>query len=97
MQSPDVVVREQRPLNLQMAPACRVWNVLASAKFLERADFFHIAVLLMPSHPLRLSTMPMLQNCCAVMAAREEIQTAIASRSREIWPGKDYRFSSTGL
>jgi hypothetical protein len=29
--------------------------------------------------------------------AREEIQTAIASRSREMCPGKDYRFSSTGL
>jgi hypothetical protein len=57
-----------------MAPACRGGNVLASAKFLEHAHFFHIAVLLMPSHPLRLSTMPMLQDCYAVSAARPETQ-----------------------
>jgi hypothetical protein len=39
----------------------------------------------------------MLQDCCAVMAAVEKIQTAMASDTREMWPGKDYRFSSTGL
>jgi ribosome modulation factor len=31
------------------------------------------------------------------MAAREEIQTAMAGRLREMCPGHDYRFSSTGL
>jgi hypothetical protein len=65
----------KRPLNLQTAPACRGGNVLADAKFLQRAHFFHIVVLLMPSHPLKLSTMPMLQNCCAVMALLREIQS----------------------
>jgi hypothetical protein len=29
----------------------------------------------MPSHPLRLLTMPMLQNYCAVMALLREIQS----------------------
>jgi hypothetical protein len=63
------------PLNLQTAPACRGGNVLASAKFLEQAHFFHVAVLLMPSHPPTLSTMPMLQNYCAVMALLWEIHS----------------------
>jgi hypothetical protein len=44
----------KRPRNLHTAPACSGGNVLASAKFLEHAYFFHIAVLLMPSHPLTL-------------------------------------------
>jgi hypothetical protein len=64
----------KRPLNLQMAPACRGWNVLASAKFLEHAHFFHTVVSLMTSHPITFSTMPMLQDCCAVMASVREIQ-----------------------
>jgi hypothetical protein len=38
-----------------------------------------------------------LHDCCAVMAAREEIQTLTANRLRKMCPGKDYRFSSTGL
>jgi hypothetical protein len=40
----------------------------------EQAHFFHTAVSLMPSHPISFSTMPMLQNCCAVMALLREIQ-----------------------
>jgi hypothetical protein len=39
---------------------------------LERAYFFHIAVLLMPSHPIRYLPLSMLCECCAVMAARRE-------------------------
>jgi hypothetical protein len=63
----------------------------------EQAHLFHTVVSLMPSHPTSLSTMLMLQNCCAVMASRREIQTAMAIRLREMCPGKDYRSSSTGL
>jgi hypothetical protein len=40
----------------------------------EQAHFFHIVVSLMPSHPISFSTMPMLQNCYAVMALLREIQ-----------------------
>jgi hypothetical protein len=40
----------------------------------KHAHFFHTAVLLMPSHPIRFSSMSVLQNCCAVMAARQKIQ-----------------------
>jgi hypothetical protein len=71
---PAVVVWNKNAPESQTAPACRGGNVLACAKFLEHAHFFHIAVLLMPFHPPRLSTMPMLQNCCAVMALLRKIQ-----------------------
>jgi hypothetical protein len=40
-------------LLVELAPACRVGNVLASAKFLKAASFFHLMVLLMPSRPIR--------------------------------------------
>jgi hypothetical protein len=63
----------------------------------EQAHFFHTAVSLMPSHPINLSTTPMLQNCCAVMAMLREIQSAMAIGLREMCPRKDCRSSSTGL
>jgi len=44
---------------------------------LEQAYFFHIMVLLMPSRPIRFLPDPMLQNYCAVMAARGEIRIAV--------------------
>jgi hypothetical protein len=40
----------------------------------EQAHFFHTVVSLMPSHPISFSTMPMLHDCCAVMALPREIQ-----------------------
>jgi hypothetical protein len=33
----------------------------------------------MPSPPISFSTLPMLQDCCAVMAVLREIQTAMAT------------------
>jgi hypothetical protein len=63
----------------------------------EQAHFFHTVVSPMPFHPIRFFPTSMLQDCCAVMAAGGEIQMAMASDTREMWPGKDYRSSSTGL
>jgi len=40
----------------------------------EQAHFFRTVVSLMPSHPISFSTLPMLQNCCAVMAMLREIR-----------------------
>jgi hypothetical protein len=45
----------------------------------EQAHFFHIVVLLMPSRPLSFSATQMLRDCCAVVAARRQIQ----NRDRE--------------
>jgi hypothetical protein len=38
----------------------------------SHAHFFHTAVLLMPSRPIKFLSLSMLQNCCAVMAADQE-------------------------
>jgi hypothetical protein len=40
----------------------------------EQAHFFHTVVSLMPSHPISFSTVPMLQDYCAVMALLQKIQ-----------------------
>jgi hypothetical protein len=40
----------------------------------EQAHFFHTVVSLMPSHPISFSSLPMLHDCCAVMALLREIQ-----------------------
>jgi hypothetical protein len=52
--------------------ACRTGNVSASAKFPKGAHFFHTMVLLMPLPPIRLLSLPMLQDYCAVKALRLE-------------------------
>jgi hypothetical protein len=38
--------------------------------------FLHTVVLLMPSGPIKFLPTLMLQNCCAVMAARRKLQVA---------------------
>src|SRR5665811_1410003 len=81
--SPVVVVGSKRPCTSGIAPACRGGNVSACAKFSEHAHFFHIVVLLMPSHPIRQHD--------------GKFKTALASRSRGMCPGKDYRFPPIGF
>jgi hypothetical protein len=71
--SPVVIMDEKSPIS-QMAPACRTGNVSTSAKFPEDTHFLHTAVLLMPSRPIRFSPLLLLHHCCAVMAARSELQ-----------------------
>jgi hypothetical protein len=41
---------------------------------LNKRTSSHTAVSLMPSHPISFSTLPMLHDCCAVMALLREIQ-----------------------
>jgi hypothetical protein len=41
----------------------------------EDAHFFHVMVLLMPSHRITFLPMLMLHDCCAVMAARWQLRT----------------------
>jgi hypothetical protein len=57
---------------VELAPACRDGNVLASAKFLKAAYFFYIMVLPMLLRPIRSLPRLMLQNYCAATAARRE-------------------------
>jgi hypothetical protein len=72
--------------SLVLAPACHFeGNVLAPAKFLmgcvpfemRGSRLFHTAVLLMPSAATRVSSMSMLQECCAVMASRCGIKGSV--------------------
>jgi hypothetical protein len=64
----------------QKAPCLRWHRYAESGTFshlrssLEQAYFFHTVVLLMPSDPIRFSFELMLQNCCAVMAKRRELE-----------------------
>ena len=45
---------------------------MAYLTVMSETGFFHTAVLLMPSDTDRFRAVLMLQNCCAVMAMREE-------------------------
>jgi hypothetical protein len=69
--SPDVVVDEQKPGVLVVVAS--IVNVRASAKFPKRGDFFHTT----PSQPLGFPPNLKLQNCCAAMAVRCEIQNGV--------------------
>src|ERR1700743_2943344 len=61
----------------RVGASCRVGNVLASAKFLRGTYFFHTAVLVMPSRPIRFPSMLLLWNCCAGLAATRELRRPV--------------------
>src|SRR3954451_12713410 len=77
-----------QPLASSWHPACRNGNVLGCAKFLRTRALVPHRRLAMPSQPLRLSITEMLQNCCAVMAARGEIANGAVSRPPKTFPGR---------
>jgi hypothetical protein len=67
---------------VELAPACRVGNVLASAKFPKAASFFHLMVLLMPSRRIRFLPLLMLRDCRVAMAARWQLRRSTQSFGR---------------
>jgi hypothetical protein len=73
--SPVVIVGEQKaPLSSWHRHAeSGTFSHLRSS--LQQAYFFHITVLLMPSGRISFHQMLMLQNCCAVMAARRNFES----------------------
>jgi hypothetical protein len=54
-------------------------NVFVSAKFPNRTHFFHTAVSLMPSPPIRFFPLLTLQYCCVVMATLCERQSGVGT------------------
>ncbi|MBX9709703.1 MAG: hypothetical protein K2X60_01590 [Xanthobacteraceae bacterium] len=56
----------------------------------------YVMALLMPSHPISFSRMPMLQDC-RVMMARHDIKTVTADMRREKRLTQDYPFARRGF
>jgi hypothetical protein len=74
--SPVVMDEQKPPLQPCFADGTGMpkWERFRICEVPKNAHFFHTMVLLMPSGPIRFSLWLMLQDCCAVMAMRGELQ-----------------------
>src|ERR1700716_540415 len=74
------------------------WERFRICEVPKGVHFFHTVVLLMPSRPTRLLSLLMLQDCCAVMAARWELRRNVrhSSTVRNV-SGREFPSSPTGL
>jgi hypothetical protein len=77
--SPVVVLVNKKPLGrVGTGMPSRERSRICEVPYERRtSSFFHIMVLLMPFRPIRFSPDLMLQDCCAVMAARRQTRIVV--------------------